>query len=128
MSVDFQGVEVTYTQVYAIAVVTYTETNYLQGDLGATTSTFTGWSSAFYTQAAYSPAGYLSDFTFVPTSPCCKECTLFGGSVQVYYWPSVTESPAASTLVNSAKFTLYVVFQITNVILLICTVYRLLFM
>ena len=108
MSVDFEGVEVTYTQTFAIVEITYTETSYMGSAWPFTTSTYTGWTSAGFTQAEYRPAGYLSDFTYVPTSPCCKECTLFGGSVQVFYWPPATELPAVSTLTNSAKFTLYV--------------------
>lgn len=106
LTVDFAGVEVTYTQTLALFVETITETSFQRSEWAVTTSTMVGWTRTDYTQAAYHPAGYASDFTFVPTSPCCKECTLFGGNVQVYYWPTATQSPPVSTLVNSEKFTL----------------------
>jgi hypothetical protein len=53
---------------------------------------------------------YEDWFTFVPKagSGCCLNCTLYGGNVQVYYWPTPAPTPAASILVNEANFTLFV--------------------
>lgn len=45
-------------------------------------------------------------FTFIPSAPCCLNCTLFGGTVQVYYWPTPAPSPPVTKLVNAANFTL----------------------
>lgn len=45
-------------------------------------------------------------FTYSPSSPCCLNCTLFGGTVQVYHWPTSAPSPPVTELVNAAKFTL----------------------
>lgn len=47
--------------------------------------------------------------SFSPTisSPCCLNCTFFGGNVQVYYWPTPAPTANISTLVNDAGFTLY---------------------
>jgi hypothetical protein len=65
---------------------------------------------------------YASQFTFTPTAPCCSACTLDGGNIEVYFWPSATAtassqdphalngtsviSLAVSTTVNAAGFTL----------------------
>jgi hypothetical protein len=49
---------------------------------------------------------YIDTWTYTAEPPCCLGCTLFGGSVQVYYWPTPASSPSVSTLVNSAGFTL----------------------
>jgi hypothetical protein len=53
---------------------------------------------------------YKEWFNFVPKegSGCCLNCTLYGGNVQVYYWPTPAPTPAASILVNEANFTLFV--------------------
>ena len=78
-------------------------------------------STVIATSTGYGPYYYVQqslDFTASP--PCCALCTLYGGNVQVYYWPTQTQSspvsalgnrtqsPPASTLVNDAGFTLYV--------------------
>ena len=62
------------------------------------------------TSAGYGPLYYVQDhLDFTASEPCCESCTLYGGSVQVYYWPTTeAQSPPVSTLVNSAGFTLYV--------------------
>jgi len=61
------------------------------------------------TSAAMGPL-YLaeSSFDFTASEPCCYGCTLSGGTVQVFYWPTETQSPPISTLVNDVGFTLYV--------------------
>jgi hypothetical protein len=53
---------------------------------------------------AYS--SYDEPFTYTPAPPCCLNCTLYGGHVQVFYWPTITASNSISTLVNQAGFTL----------------------
>lgn len=61
------------------------------------------------TVPAQGPLYYVPDYLdFTASEPCCYSCTLYGGNVQVYYWPEKTQSPPISTLVNSAGFTLYV--------------------
>lgn len=109
VSVDFAGVAHTYPQTVAMVETTIIDSSFSGSWYAATTSTVAGFTgSGGYVQAAYYPAGYATNFTFVPMTPCCKECTLFGGNVQVYYWPTATEAPPISTLVDSAKFTLCV--------------------
>ena len=51
---------------------------------------------------------YASAFTYTAASPCCSSCTIFGGNVQVYAWPTPAPTPAVSTLVDASNFTLYV--------------------
>lgn len=72
-------------------------------------STFvTSWFSLSQTESwsAYTPYYYVPEFTFTASKPCCLSCTLFGGNVQVYNWPTPAPSPPVSTLVNSNGFTL----------------------
>jgi hypothetical protein len=60
---------------------------------------------------AYYAAYYATPFTFSTASECCLWCTLFGGTVQVYHWPTTSAPSAVSTtttLVNAADFTLCV--------------------
>jgi len=49
---------------------------------------------------------YNENWYYTATPPCCLNCTLFGGNVQVYYWPTPAPSPPVSRLVNAAGFTL----------------------
>lgn len=50
---------------------------------------------------------YDEPWSFVPTTPCCLNCSIFGGTVQVYYWATPAPSPPVSILVDSANnFTL----------------------
>jgi hypothetical protein len=61
------------------------------------------------TTAAQGPLYYANaegGLDFTASEPCCQTCQIFGGTVQVLYWPTTTASPAASTLVNSEGFTL----------------------
>jgi hypothetical protein len=51
---------------------------------------------------------YASSFTYTAASPCCSSCTIFGGNVQVFAWPTPAPTPAVSTLVDASNFTLYV--------------------
>ena len=49
-------------------------------------------------------------FTWTASGPCCNTCSIFGGTVQVYYWPStVSAQPSGvATVVDSIRnFTLY---------------------
>ncbi|MCJ1393764.1 hypothetical protein MMC18_006640 [Xylographa bjoerkii] len=62
----------------------------------------------------------IGDTIPAPTSaPCCLNCTVFGGNVQVFYWPTPAPSPPVTSLVNSAGFTfvspsVYVAFEQLN--------------
>lgn len=56
--------------------------------------------------AAYTPVSYVSQFSFTASQLCCFNCTLYGGDIQVYHWPTATSEGATSTLVNSEGFTL----------------------
>lgn len=93
-----------------------------------TTSALTTYTDAGpFTWSAFSQYQYVSQFTYTADKPCCFNCTLYGGNVQVYYWPTAAPSgianstappfraantttphTAVSTLVNAAGFTLYV--------------------
>ena len=62
---------------------------------------------------AYYPAYYATPYTPTTDSTCCLWCTIFGGTVQVYHWPTSSASLTASTittLVNSQGFKLYGMF------------------
>jgi hypothetical protein len=68
-----------------------------------TTETFT-YSAETFTET-------MVDYPFAASlpmsSPCCFDCTLWGGSIEVYYWPSTTSSSSfAHTLVNSEGYSL----------------------
>lgn len=58
--------------------------------------------------AAYTPATYLTNFAYTASrgSGCCRDCSLFGNDVQVYYWPTTAPAPADQTLVNDDGYTL----------------------
>jgi hypothetical protein len=45
-------------------------------------------------------------FTFSPPSICCGTCTVYGGDVQVYYWPTPAPNPPVSELVDSKGYVL----------------------
>lgn len=85
--------------------------------IAATTSTIDPDDDDVVTFASWWSVSYVSDFPpYTPSAPCCALCTLYGGNVQVYYWPITTASPPISTLVNDAGFTfvspsVYVAFQ-----------------
>jgi len=46
------------------------------------------------------------EFAYTVSTPCCLQCTLFGGTVQVFYWPTPAPSPPVTALVNTAGYTL----------------------
>lgn len=48
----------------------------------------------------------LGTFDFAPSEPCCLQCTVFGGDVQVYRWPTPAPSPPVTKLVNTDGYTL----------------------
>lgn len=71
----------------------------------ATTSSL--YTDDVYIYASWWSVSSVSGFPpYTASAPCCALCTLYGGNVQVYYWPTMTESPPVSTLVNEAGFTL----------------------
>lgn len=39
-------------------------------------------------------------------SPCCLNCTLFGGDVQVFVWPTPRPTPLVNTVVDESGYTL----------------------
>ena len=41
-----------------------------------------------------------------PGPPCCLNCTVFGGQVQIMVWPTPAPTPAVSTLINADNYTL----------------------
>lgn len=45
-------------------------------------------------------------FTFTPGTGCCGECTISGGNVQVYFWPTTALVPPVSELVDRQGFVL----------------------
>lgn len=58
-----------------------------------------------YTQTL---SGEQRVFTWTASEPCCRACSIYGGSVQVFYWPTATQNPPVSTLIDSKGFVLYV--------------------
>lgn len=64
------------------------------GDVSLYTTTTTTW------------ARFQDQMFFTPSAPCCLNCTLYGGTVQVYYWPTPAPSPPVTALVDSSNFTL----------------------
>ena len=58
-----------------------------------------------YTQTL---SGAQRVFTWMASEPCCRACQIYGGSVQVFYWPTATQNPPVSTLIGSKGFVLYV--------------------
>ena len=79
-------------------------------DIGTTTTVpyTTVTASVDEVQAPITEYSYVSSFAFTASPPCCSSCSLFGNNVQVYYWPSTTAAPNASssTLTDSNGFTL----------------------
>jgi hypothetical protein len=98
---DDGRVTTTRTQTYSL------NTEYEQLSSPTSTTawdiTVTGHTSILST--VYSQAYYLSSFTYTPSAPCCSTCAVFGGSVQVYAWPTPAPSPPVSTVVGQ-NFTL----------------------
>ena len=56
-----------------------------------------------YTQTL---SGEQRVFTWTASEPCCRACSIYGGSVQVFYWPTATQNPPVSTLIDSKGFIL----------------------
>jgi len=52
-------------------------------------------------------SGQARVFTWTASEPCCQSCYISGGSVDVFYWPTATQNPPVSTLVDAKGFTLY---------------------
>jgi hypothetical protein len=80
---------------------------------------WTSQNSGYLTSAAYTHQGdycypvgiqysLVDPLPVTPVEPCCLNCTIYGGNVQVYYWPTPAPTPGFSTLTTSAGFTLYV--------------------
>ncbi len=89
---------------YSTSATTVTEA--ISSLLGPYTTTEAATTMA-WVHAGYTPARYVSDFTFSATSPCCYSCTLFGGDIQVFYWPTATASTnITSSTVNPAGLTM----------------------
>jgi hypothetical protein len=66
------------------------------------------------TARTYTITEYVDDNPATVSAPCCLGCTLYGGDVQVYFWPSkaanaTAQSPQVSTLVDANHFTLFVI-------------------
>ncbi|KAE9370111.1 hypothetical protein N431DRAFT_484419 [Stipitochalara longipes BDJ] len=67
-------------------------------------------------QHIISTTSYVPQFTFTASQPCCYNCTLAGGNLQLFQWPTQTVSPPTSTYINNLGFTfispsVYVAFQ-----------------
>jgi hypothetical protein len=47
------------------------------------------------------------NWEWVPSEPCCLNCTLLGGAITVMVWPTPAPTPAVATLVDTVNnFTL----------------------
>lgn len=44
--------------------------------------------------------------TFTPTGACCLQCSIYGGDVKIYHWPTSAPEPPITKLVNTKGFTL----------------------
>jgi hypothetical protein len=66
---------------------------------------------------------YDNFFSFAPAEPCCGNCTLYGGDVQIYYWPTPAPTPGVTKLVNEANFTLFVFSSFKGLRILTCCQY-----
>lgn len=95
-------------------------------------SSFSSWlatvpiitQTSTFSEALDEPEGYIAyttvlttqtyvnfggDFSYTAAAPCCYNCSLYGGDVQVYAWPTPAPTPAVTKLVDSANnFTLFV--------------------
>jgi hypothetical protein len=54
----------------------------------ATVLTSPNGTDVYYPDLAIYDGGALSAFSWTPTTPCCLNCTILGGSVQVVIWPT----------------------------------------
>jgi hypothetical protein len=54
---------------------------------------------------AYTEYFYPS-YSWKASAPCCSACTIYGGNIEVMYWPSTGLAGNKTTVVNSAGFTL----------------------
>jgi len=79
------------------------------------TTTTVSWTSGAFIMYEYPPHSsvYVSNFDYTPSAPCCSSCTVYGGTVQVFQWPTATATPTATPAVSLLvdivnNFTLYV--------------------
>lgn len=56
---------------------------------------------------AFTPYFYPS-YSWKAEPPCCSACTIYGGDIEVMYWPKTGIAGGKTTVVNSAGFTLQV--------------------
>jgi len=63
-------------------------------------------SSTTQPQLTTSFVSYTPKFPFTASQPCCYNCTIYGGPLQLFQWPAQTASPPTSTYVNNLNFTL----------------------
>ena len=84
---------------YATASIsTYTQTGY--------TYPAANDPSSIVTVPTETDAFYPEDWSFTASPPCCLDCTLFGGTVSVYAWPTPAPTPGVTALVNNEGYTL----------------------
>jgi len=109
--VNAAGFQVSKIETLDISLTSFTAGRNVAWTTASTeTVTYPGVSEVVaWVQPAYRPAGFASQFTYSAEIPCCSACSLYGNKVEVYYWPTPAPSPAISTLLNAAGFTLYVV-------------------
>ena len=71
------------------------------------TVTYSDQSEVAYTTEAW--VHFEGGFSYKAAEPCCYNCSLYGGNVQVYYWPTPAPTPGVTKLVDIANnFTLLV--------------------
>ena len=106
-------------------VITYTDIVSSVSTTGTTTVTSADLYSTYFSTenqkattetiiySPYTPYFYESSYTPTFTSPCCSACTIYGGNIEVMYFPPATATgtaketaSSASTVVNSVGFTL----------------------
>lgn len=92
---NYKGVSFTETVDFE-----YDSESLVWGSTTTITSTIPGVTSFVSTRSAHRDAYFVSPFSFVPSSPCCSSCTLFGGTVQVFNWPTPAPEPPVSVLVD----------------------------
>jgi hypothetical protein len=65
-----------------------------------TTHTITAMTSLLSTRPEHRDPYFVTPFTFIPSAPCCSSCTLFGGTVRVFNWPTPAPQPPTTILVD----------------------------
>jgi hypothetical protein len=103
-TIYMRSVETSQTTAEFVERHLLTETVMIPGSLLTTITRFMTYLDIypFYDGRPWSS----NTFTFTPHEGCCGQCTMSGGSVQVYFWPNARTTPPVSELIDSQNDTL----------------------